>query len=67
MIGNIGVMGGARTGGRLGGEGGGGEIHGPENHSGCVKVYTPGGQDAADFGPVAWQGRGESLGRASGG
>ena len=46
-------MGGARTGGTLGGEGGGGEIHGPENHSGCIKVHTPGGQDAADFGAVA--------------
>src|SRR5271165_701711 len=55
MIGNIGVMGAARTGGWLGGEGGGGEIHGPENHSGGVKVQTPGGQDAADFGPVACQ------------
>jgi hypothetical protein len=46
-------MGGTRTGGTLGGEGGGGEIHGPENHSGCVKVYTPCGQDAADLVPVA--------------
>ena len=35
-----------------GGEGGGGEIQGPENHSGCVKVDTPGGEDAIDLGPV---------------
>ena len=55
MIGNIGVMGAAQTGGPLCGEGGGGEIHGPGNHSGCVKVYTPGGQDAADLGPVAYK------------
>ncbi len=53
MIGNIGVMSAARTGDRLGGKGGGGEIHGPENHSGGVKVYTPGGEDAVDLGPVA--------------
>jgi len=53
MIGNIGVMGAAQTGDPLCGEGGSGEIHGPENHSGCVKVYTPGDQDAADLGPVA--------------
>jgi hypothetical protein len=52
MIGNIGVMGSGETGGRLGGEGGGGEIHGPENHSGCVKVDTPGGEDAIDLGPI---------------
>ena len=38
MIGNVGVMGAAQTGGRLCGEGGGGEIYGPVNHSGCVKV-----------------------------
>ena len=45
-------MGAAQTGVRLGGEGGGGEIQGPENHSGCVKVDTPGGEDAIDLGPV---------------
>src|SRR5271167_3331794 len=66
-------MGAARTGGTLGGKGGGGEIHGPENHSGCVKVYTPGGEDAADFGPVAckvaarvWDAPAEDKGTASG-
>src|SRR5271165_3389824 len=53
MIRNIGVVGWARTGASLGGKGGGGEIEGPENHSGGVKVHTPGGQDAVDFGPVA--------------
>ena len=53
MIRNITVMGAASGGGRLGRESGGGEIQGPEDHSGGVKVYTPGGQDAADFGPVA--------------
>ena len=65
-------MGAARTGGALGGKGGGGEIHGPENHSGCVKVYTPGGEDAADFGPVAckvaarvWDAPAEDNGTAS--
>jgi hypothetical protein len=73
MIGNIGVMGVAQTGGRLGGEGGGGEIQGPENHSGCVKVYTPGGYDPVDFGPVAgkiaarvWDAPAEDKGTASG-
>jgi hypothetical protein len=45
-------MGAAQTGGGLGWEGGGGEIQGPENHSGCVKVDTPGGEDAIDLGPV---------------
>ncbi len=37
----------------LGGEGGGGEIHGPEDHSGCAKVNTSGGEDTIDFGLVA--------------
>ena len=46
-------MGAAQTGGPFGQEGRGGEIHGPEKHSGCVKVDTPGGEDAADLGPVA--------------
>ena len=31
----------------LSGEGGGGEIHGPEDHSGCVRVDTLGGEDTA--------------------
>ena len=53
VIGNIGVMGVAQTAGTLGGEGGGGEIHGPQNHSSCVRVDTPVGEDAADCGPVA--------------
>jgi hypothetical protein len=37
---------------RLGREDSGGEIRGPENHSGCVKVDTPGGEDAIDVGPI---------------
>jgi len=45
-------MGAAWTGDRLGGKDGGGEIHGPENHSGGVKVHTPGSEDAVDLGPV---------------
>jgi hypothetical protein len=36
-------MGGAGTGGTLGGEGGGGEVHGPEHHSGCLRVDALGG------------------------
>jgi len=66
-------MGAARTGGSLGRKDGGGEIDGPENHSGCVKVHTPGSQDAADFGPVAckvaarvWDTPAEEKGTASG-
>ena len=72
MIGNIGVMGAPQTGRGLDREGGGGEIHGPENHSGCVKVHTPGGKDAADFGAVAgkvvarvWDAPAEDHGAAS--
>jgi hypothetical protein len=72
MIGNIGVMGALQTGRPLGGEGGGGEIHGPENHSGCVKVYTPGREDAIDLGPVEcevagrlWDSEAEDNGAAS--
>ena len=53
MIGNIEVTVAVRTGGRLGREGGGGEIHGPEHHSGCVEVDTPGGEDAIDLDLVA--------------
>jgi len=45
-------MGAVQRGVRLDGEGGGGEIQGPENHSGCVKVDTPGSDDAIDLGPV---------------
>ena len=45
-------MGGVRTGGTLGGEGGGGEIHGPEHQSGRVEVDTAGGHDAEDLGAV---------------
>src|ERR1035438_3451573 len=45
-------MGAVRRGVRPGGEGGGGEIQGPENHSGCVKVDPPGGEDAIHLGPV---------------
>jgi hypothetical protein len=59
MIGNIGVMGAAKAGDRRGREGGGGEIHGPEKHTGCVKVQTPGGDDTIDLGPV----EGEVAGR----
>lgn len=43
MIGNIGVIGAALTRGRLCEEDVGGEIHGPENDSGCVRVDTLGG------------------------
>ena len=49
MIGNIGVMGAAQTAGRLGGEGGGGEIHGPEHQPGSVEVAASGGNNAKDF------------------
>ena len=52
MIGNIGVMGAAQMGGRLGGKGGGGEIHGPEQHSGGGEVDTAGVDDAVDFGTI---------------
>jgi|HubBroStandDraft_2_1064218.scaffolds.fasta_scaffold1022088_1 hypothetical protein len=48
-------MGAGETGSPLGGEGGGGEIHGPENHSGCVRVDALGSQNAAYFGPVVSQ------------
>ena len=49
MIGDIGVMGAAQTGGRLGSEGGRGEIHGPKHHSGGGEVDSAGGHDAEDF------------------
>ena len=57
MIEIIGVMGTAPTGAEagLGAEDAGGKIHGPENHSGCVRVDTLGGKDAADLGLVAGQ------------
>ena len=67
MIGNIGVMGAAQTGGPLGGEGGGGEIQGPENHSGCSKSIRPVARTRHDFGPIACQVAGRLLGHASGG
>ena len=52
MIGNIRVIGASGTCGSLGREDGGGEIHGPEDHSGCVRVDALGGEDAVNFGPV---------------
>src|SRR5271166_5073168 len=45
-------MGGARTGGRLSGKGGGGEIHGPEHQAGGGEVDASGGHDAEDFSTV---------------
>ena len=64
-------MGAVQRGVRPGGEGGGGEIQGPENHSGCVKVDTPGGEDAIDLGAVEcevagrlWDARAEDKGAA---
>ena len=41
-----------RTGFSLGGEGGGGEIHGPEHHSGGGEVDAAGVHDAEDFSTV---------------
>jgi hypothetical protein len=52
MIGNIRVTAAAQTGGTLGGEGGGGKIHGPEHHSGGGEVDSAVGHDAEDFSPV---------------
>ena len=52
MIGNIGVTGGMRTCGTLGWEGGGGEIHGPEHHSGGGEVDAASVDDAKDFSTV---------------
>jgi len=51
-MGNIGVIGAAQTAGRLGGEGFGGEIHGPKQHSGGGEVESAGVHDAEDFGTV---------------
>src|SRR5664279_827021 len=45
-------MGAARTGIWLGGEGGGGEIHGPEHQAGGGEIDTAGVHDAEDFGTV---------------
>ena len=45
-------MGAAGTRGSLGGEGGGGEIHGPEHQAGGGEVDTAGVHDAEDFGTV---------------
>jgi len=52
MIGNIGVTGGMRTCGTLGWEGGGGEIHGPEHHTGGGVVDIAGVDDAENLGTV---------------
>jgi hypothetical protein len=48
-------MGAEWTGGTLCREGGGGEIHGPDNHSGCVRVNALGGKDAVNLGLVVSQ------------
>jgi hypothetical protein len=53
MIGNVGVMGAVSTGFWLGGEGGDGEIHAPEQHPGGSEVEAAGVDDAHDFGAVA--------------
>ena len=52
VIVNIGVTGAALTGGWLGGEGGGGEIHGPEHQSGGGEIDAAAIDDAEDFGAV---------------
>jgi hypothetical protein len=52
MIGNIGVTGTVRTSAALGGERGGGEIHGPEHHSGGGKVDAATVDDTEDFSTV---------------
>ena len=62
-------MGAARTGGWLGGEGGGGEIHGPKQHSGGGEVDAAGVHDAEDFGAVQGElepGRGHAKQREGG-
>src|ERR1017187_9964542 len=62
-------MGAAQTAGRLGGEGGGGEIHGPEHQPGSVEVAASGGNNAKDFrtvqGEVA-RGHGHAKSRDAG-
>jgi hypothetical protein len=52
MIENIVVTGAVWPRRRLGGEGFGGEIHGPEHHPRSVEVDTAGVHDAEDFRPV---------------
>jgi len=51
-------MGAVQTPGRLGGEGIGGEIHGPEHQPGSVEVDSAGGHDAEDFRTVKARSRG---------
>lgn len=48
-------MGAAQRGGRLGRQGGGGEIHGPEHHSGGGEVDTAGVDDAENLRAVPGQ------------
>jgi hypothetical protein len=45
-------MGAVRTGSRLGGEGGGGEIHGPEHQAGGGEIDSAGVHDTEDFSAV---------------
>ena len=52
MIENIGVTGVATTGRPLGREGGGGEIHSPEQEADGGEVGAGGGHDAEDFSAV---------------
>src|ERR1035441_2781262 len=69
VIENIGVRGAARTGGWLGGEGSGGEIHGPKQHSGGGEVDSAGVHDAEDFSAVQGEvepGRGYAKPREAG-
>jgi hypothetical protein len=69
VIVNIGVTGEARTGIWLGGEGSGGEIHGPKQHSGGGEVDSAGVHDAEDFSAVQGQvepGRGYAKARYAG-
>jgi hypothetical protein len=69
MIENIRVMGAMWTRGRLGGEGFGGEIHGPEHQPGGGEVDSAGVHDAKDFrtvqGEVA-RGHGHAKSRDAG-
>ena len=69
VIENIWVTGSARTGSWLGGEGGGGEIHGPKQHPGGGEVDAAGVHDAEDFGAVQGEvepGRGYAKPRDAG-
>ena len=52
VIVNIGVTGAAQMGSRLGGKGGGGEIHGPEHQSGGGEVDSASVDDAENFSAV---------------